>query len=182
MKIISGKFKGRKINGYDIVGTRPTMDRVKESLMASIFSDINNSIVLDLFAGSGNLGLEAISNGSRYSYFVDNNQKCCTVIKNNISAFGIEDEGCVLCMDYRRALDYFGEHGICFDIIFVDPPYEMECINEVYFKVMEYGLLRQDGILVLEYRSDKFQIDDMKLLKKKKYGDKFVSIYRKVID
>ena len=76
MKVISGILKGRNIKGYDIDGTRPTMDRVKESLFASIQDYISGSIVLDLFAGSGNLGIEAISNGSSKCYFVDNNRNC----------------------------------------------------------------------------------------------------------
>ena len=84
MKVISGILKGRNIKGYDIDGTRPTMDRVKESLFASIQDYIKNSIVLDLFAGSGNLGIEAISNGSSKCYFVDNNKKCIKVINDNI--------------------------------------------------------------------------------------------------
>ena len=78
MKVISGTLKGRKILGYDIEGTRPTMDRVKESLFATIQEYLKDSIVLDLFAGSGNLGIEAISNGSSHCYFIDNNiEKSC---------------------------------------------------------------------------------------------------------
>ena len=73
MRVISGVLKGRKIEGYDIEGTRPTMDRVKESVFGSIQDYIKDYIVLDLFAGSGNLGIEAISNGSEYCYFIDNN-------------------------------------------------------------------------------------------------------------
>ena len=73
MRIISGKYKGRKIEGYDMVGTRPTMDRVKESLIAMIQTKINGSICLDLFAGSGSIGLELLSNGASSCYFVDNN-------------------------------------------------------------------------------------------------------------
>ena len=76
MRVISGKYKGKNLIGFDIDGTRPTMDRVKESLFASIQDYVSDSIVLDLFAGSGNLGIEAISNGASYCYFVDNNQIC----------------------------------------------------------------------------------------------------------
>ena len=76
MKVISGKYKGRKLDGFDIDGTRPTMDRVKESLFAIIQNYISESIVLDLFAGSGNLGIEALSEGAKYAYLVDKNIKC----------------------------------------------------------------------------------------------------------
>ena len=83
LKVISGSLKGRNILGYNIQGTRPTMDRVKESVFAMIQDNIQNSNCLDLFAGSGNLGIEAISNGCKYTYFVDNNKECyLTILKN----------------------------------------------------------------------------------------------------
>ena len=87
MKIISGTLKGRKINGYDIEGTRPTMDRVKESLFGMIQEYVKESLCLDLFAGSGNLGLEAISNGAKMCYFNDKNIKCIKTIQKNIVDF-----------------------------------------------------------------------------------------------
>ena len=87
MKIISGKYKGRNIVGYDINGTRPTMDRVKESLFAMIQNYIDNSNCLDLFAGSGNLGLEALSNGASSCTFIDNNKIAIKTIKNAITNF-----------------------------------------------------------------------------------------------
>ena len=81
MRVISGTLKGRNIIGYNINGTRPTMDRVKESIFGTIQNYIKDSIVLDLFAGSGNLGIEAISNGAKHCYFVDNNIEAIKVIK-----------------------------------------------------------------------------------------------------
>ena len=96
MKVISGILKGRNIKGYDIVGTRPTMDRVKESLFAMIQEDIRDSVVLDLFAGSGSLGIEAISNGAEYSYFVDNNIEVIKVLNENINNFNIKNNTKVL--------------------------------------------------------------------------------------
>ena len=84
MKIISGKYKGRVLEGFDINGTRPTMDRVKESLFGTIQNYVPNSIVLDLFSGSGNLGIEALSEGAKYAYLVDSNSKAINIIKKNI--------------------------------------------------------------------------------------------------
>lgn len=180
MKVVSGFLKGKKIKGYDIVGTRPTMDRVKESLFASIQDYIQDSIVLDLFAGSGNLGIEAISNGGSKCYFVDNNRKCVGVIKENISDFEIEDKCVVLNRDYRKALKYFCDNNIKFDLILVDPPYEYLAINEVIKLISGYKLLRDNGIMVLEYRNDviSFSDNNYNLLKYKKYGDKFISVYK----
>ena len=181
MKVISGILKGRNIKGYDIDGTRPTMDRVKESLFGSIQNYIDSSIVLDLFAGSGNLGIEAISNGASICYFVDNNNKCIKVINDNIREFNIEDKCIVIQNDYKKALYYFYDNNIKFDIIFVDPPYKYKLMNEILDEVREYKLLNDNGILVLEYSIDKLDdnIDNYKLLKYKKYGDKYISIYKK---
>ena len=155
MKVISGILRGRNIKGYNIDGTRPTMDRVKESLFASINEYIKNSVVLDLFAGSGNLGIEAISNGSDKCYFVDNNRECIKVINDNVNNFGISNKSVVLNRDYRIALKYFRDNNIKFDLILVDPPYKYQVINEILYLVSEYNLLNNGGIIVLEYSFDK---------------------------
>ena len=180
MKVISGKLKGRKIVGYDIDGTRPTMDRVKESIFGSIQNYINDSIVLDLFAGSGNLGIESISNGASICYFVDNNKKCIKTIQDNIEQFGIEDNCVVIQNNYKKALEYFRNSNIKFDIIFVDPPYQCKLMNEILDVVKEYNILNNSGIIILEYSFDKLSEDrdGYRLLKYKKYGDKYISIYK----
>lgn len=179
MRVISGSLKGRVIKGHDIVGTRPTMDRVKESMFASIQDYLNDSVVLDLFAGSGNLGIEAVSNGASLCYFVDNNRECIRVIKDNINSFSIENNCHVLEKDYCKALEYFRDMKIKFDIILVDPPYKYMIMKEILGLVHEYNLLASGGVVVLEYQND--MIGDVsshyKLLKHKKYGDKYVSIY-----
>ena len=182
MRVISGKLKGRKINGYDIEGTRPTMDRVKESIFSSIQNYIEDSVVLDLFSGSGNLGIEAISNGASKCYFVDNNKKCINIIKDNIKQFDIEEYSFVIQNDYRKVLEYFKDNSIKFDIIFIDPPYKYEVINELIDIITRYNILNDNGIMVLEYSLDKIDdnIDGYKLLKYKRYGDKYVSIIKKI--
>lgn len=181
MKVISGTLKGRNILGYNIDGTRPTMDRVKESVFGTIQSYIPNSIVLDLFAGSGNLGIEAISNGAKYCYFVDNNIEAIKVIKKNIDTFNIKDKSTILHNDYNESLDYFYNSNIKFDIIFVDPPYKYEIIEKVIDKVIEYNLLNEDGIIVLEFEKDKLKenYENLSLIKNKKYGEKYIYIYQK---
>lgn len=180
MRIISGSLKGRVLKGYNIEGTRPTMDRVKESIMASIQEYMDGSVVLDLFAGSGNLGIEAISNGCKNCYFVDYNKECIKVIKNNIHDFGIEEFCYVLEKDYHKALEYFRDHKIFFDIIFVDPPYRYQIMDEILGIISSYHILSNEGIIVFEYKDDNLKDIDFHyhLLKNKKYGDKYVSIYQ----
>lgn len=184
MRVISGSLKGREIKGFNIEGTRPTMDRVKESVFGSIQDYVRDSVVLDLFAGSGNLGIEAISNGCKYCYFVDNNKLCVKCIRDNLVSFGVSDKGNVILSDYNRALDKFRNENIVFDIIFIDPPYKYENINDVVKTIDKYGILNDNGILVLEFRYDNIVVDDniYRLRKSKRYGDKFVYIYKKTID
>ena len=181
MRIISGKYKGKKLDGYDIKGTRPTQDRVKESLFAMIQNDLYDSTVLDLFAGSGNLGIEALSNGASLSYFVDNNIKCIEVLKQNLK--GIDaNTAIILNLDYQKALNYFKEHQISFDIIFLDPPYHLDCLDYILEKIIEYNLLNDEGIIVCEYEFDYFKENyvGFVLEKERKYGYKNIRIYRKV--
>lgn len=179
MRVISGKLKGRNLKGYDIDGTRPTMARVKESVFASIQDKVSGSVVLDLFAGSGNLGIEAISNGASRCFFVDSNRECIKVINENVKMFHIEKECVVLEKDYHDALNYFNKNDIQFDIIFIDPPYKYVVMNEILGIIMEYSLLKENGIIVFEYQKEE-QVDasiSLELVRNKKYGDKFVSIF-----
>jgi 16S rRNA (guanine966-N2)-methyltransferase len=178
MKIISGKYKGRNIEGFTIDGTRPTMDRVKESLFAMIQSHIDEANVLDLFSGSGNLALEALSEGAKSITLVDSNYKAIKVINNNLKNIGITDAK-VLNMDYKKAIEVLDEQ---FDIIFLDPPYKTNYIEESIKLISKYNILSNNGIIVCESDSlDKIVYDDnYKSIKDKKYGDKYVVILKKV--
>lgn len=182
MRVISGKLKGRVLKGYNIEGTRPTMDRVKESLFASIQDYLDKSIVLDLFAGSGNLGIEAISNGASKCYFVDNNYECIKVINDNIKDFKIDNDCIVLNKDCKVALNYFKDMNIKFDIIFIDPPYKYVINNDLLNMIINNDILNDNGIIIFEYQSDEVLENNnyFKLLKNKKYGDKYISIYQKL--
>ncbi|MBQ3511770.1 MAG: 16S rRNA (guanine(966)-N(2))-methyltransferase RsmD [Bacilli bacterium] len=179
MKIISGLYKGRNIEGYDLDGTRPTMERVKESLFATIQNYIPESTVLDLFSGSGNLGIEALSQGAKKAYLVDYNIKAFKTIKKNIETINITNVE-VLNFDYLKALKYFKENNIKFDLIFLDPPYQTNYIEKSIEKISEYGLLNDNGIIVCESDSlDRIVYNDnYKIIKDKKYGDKWVVILK----
>ena len=172
MRIISGKYKGKKIKGYDIEGTRPTMDRVKESIYGIIQNYVNNSIVLDLFAGSGSLGLEAISNGAQKLILIDNNKKVTDILKENIKSF--DDDIEILTIDYKKYLKNTSEK---FDIIFLDPPYKANHMNKALKIIEERKLLNKNGIIVCEFENYIIETN-FELIREKKYGPKSVHIYK----
>ena len=178
------EYKEKNYLAYNIIGTRPTMNRVKESMFASIQNYIDNSIVLDLFCGTGSLGIEALSMGASRCYFVDNNKDILRYLNKNINNLGINSKSIIVSKDYRDSLLYFKNNNIKFNIVLVDAPYKMEVMEEVIELVTKYDLLLDNGILLLEYSFDKLQdkYNNLELLKSKKYSDKYVNIYLKIID
>ena len=177
MKVISGFLKGRIIKGFDIDGTRPTMDRVKESLFAMMQDYIDGSVVLDLFAGSGNLGIEAISNGASKVYFNDINKIAVNTIKFNVEEFNIQDKAIVMKSDYKQALESIKEK---LNIIFLDPPYKDLILNDVIKRIIELDLLYDNGIIVCEVSNNYLSsFDGFEIIKSRKYGDKEIVIYKK---
>lgn len=176
MKIITGFLKGKQIKDYNIEGTRPTMDRVKESIFSTIQDYIEDSICLDLFSGTGNLGIEAISEGAKVCYFVDNNKNAINVINKNIKQFNIEEKSNVNFIDYKKFLKTIDNK---FDIIFLDPPYKMKVIDKILNIVNERNLLNENGIIVYEYDGDFIKVDNFNIIKEKKYGEKKVTILKR---
>ena len=149
MKVISGKYKGRILKGHDLEGTRPTMDRVKESLFAMIQAEIAEKNILDLFAGSGNLDIE------KEKYLLINK-------------------------DYKDALSELKEKKI--DIILLDPPYNTDYIEQAFLLINKYNMINKNGLIICE--TDKLikipTKEDLKEIKNKKYGDKYIVIFRKI--
>ena len=174
MRVISGRYKGKVLEGFDIDGTRPTKDRVKESVFGSIQNKVRNSMFLDLFAGSGSIGIEALSNGACKTYFVEIGNDILKILNNNLS--DIED-GVVINKDYLDALDYFKSNDIKFDIIYIDPPYHLGLMNKAIKYIEDNNLLNKDGIIICEYEEDS-PICNYKLIKSKKFGKTNVDIYR----
>lgn len=180
MKIISGKYKGRILKGYTIDGTRPTMDRVKESVFAMIQDYIKNSIFLDLYSGTGNIGIEAISNGSKKAYLVDNNMIAIKTIKENINMLKIDNID-VIKEDAVNQLNNFISMGIKFDIIFLDPPYHTNELDKSLTIINDnLCLLGESSIIVCEteIKIDYQKYDNLMIYKTRKYGSKEVTILK----
>jgi 16S rRNA (guanine(966)-N(2))-methyltransferase RsmD len=181
MRVVSGTFSSRKLFGFDIVGIRPTKDRVKESIFAMIYSKLIDSVCLDLFAGTGSLGIEAISNGANHVYFSDINREAITAIKSNVDTLNINDKCTVINDNYTNVIKKFNDNNTHFDIIFIDPPYGKIKIIEVINLLLKNDILNDNGIIVCEYEDETLneEYEYLKLIKIKRYGRTFVSIYKK---
>lgn len=179
MRIISGIYKGRKIGGYNLKNTRPTMDRVKESLFAIIQDKLKDKVVLDLFAGSGSLGIEALSNGAKYCYFVDHSNDAINILINNINQFNITN-ALIIKNDFLSSLEDFKKNGVTFDIIFLDPPYNENYLDIAIKKILELELLNKDGLIICEFEENCFtgNYSLLKLIKEKSFGSKNIFIYQ----
>lgn len=180
MRVISGKYKRLNLKGYDIEGIRPTMDKVKESIFAMIQNEIKDSIFLDLFSGTGSIGIEALSNYAKYVYFVDEKDSSIKVIKDNLSKTN-ENNYEIIKKDFDLALKTFSLNSIKFDIIFLDPPYGKIKIKKVIDKILKYNILNDNAIIICEYEDELLEDStyDLELIKYRKYGKTHISIYKK---
>lgn len=163
MRIISGSMRGTKLytlDGMDV--TRPTLDRVKESLFNILNFKLKDSLVLDLFAGSGALGLEALSRGAQKAYFCDSSYEAIKVISQNIEKTRTKEKTVILQKDYKKALDKFKGEQLKFDIIFLDPPYKTEYNIESVRIILENDLLNDDGIIIIETDIEKEVLDKIR--------------------
>ncbi len=173
MQVISGKYKRKKLDGFKLNNTRPTMSRVKQSMFAMIQNNIKGR-VLDLFAGSGALGIEALSMGADSCYFVDIDKNAIKVINKNLE--NIEEETKVLNLDYLTALNKF-KNNIKFDLILLDPPYNKFDLYDIIKKIDEYNILNDNGLIVVESSND--IKDYYECIKIKKMSDKIIKVYKK---
>jgi len=161
MRIISGLARGTKLYTLEGENTRPTLDRVKEPLFSIIQNYIKDSVVLDLFAGSGALGLEALSRGAKKAVLCDKSYEAIEIIKKNINKTHFEEKTKVLCMDYKKCLSSVADK---FDIIFIDPPYKLDiAVNSVEI-ILDNNLLSPDGIIIIETDEEEREIQKIKNL------------------
>lgn len=150
MRVVSGMARGTKLYTLEGSNTRPTLDRVKEALFNIIQYDLENSNILDLFAGSGSLGIEALSRKAKFCAFCDNSYEATTIIKKNIEKTRFNDLSKIYNMAYDKALLKMKNENLKYDIVFLDPPYETDYIQKSLELIIKYELLNDDAILILE--------------------------------
>ena len=180
MRIVAGKARGLKLNTIEEYSTRPTKDMVKEALFSMLQDYVVDSIFLDLFAGSGAIGIEAISRGAQKAYFVDNNKDCIKVINENLNKAKFTEQSEVYNLDYDKALDKFKD--IKFDLIYIDPPYNLGLGIKAITKIASLDLLMKNGVLVYETDEVEVSPDTIEIFEKfktKKYGRNVLNFYRR---
>lgn len=177
MRIISGKARGLKLQSLDGPDTRPTLDNVKEAIFSMLFDKCPEARVLDLFAGSGAMGIEALSRNAQTAVFVDSNPKACAVIKANLEKARFTNDAKVFTVDAESFLKKIGAGSEKFDIIFLDPPYALGLLDKVLLSISETDLLADNGVIVCEYdNGTNVDIKGFVPLKDKRYGRVCVKI------
>ena len=179
MRVISGKSRGVVLKTPEGMTTRPTADRVKEALFSIIQFELPGARVLDLFGGTGQLGIEAISRGAKSAVFVDENKKACSLIQENLKRTGFEKEARVIRSDYAAFLKYCHEK---FDIILLDPPYAEVFLENALKLITEIDILQSGGIIITERPVDKVltcEFEGYTRSKDYKYGNTLLTLFRR---
>lgn len=180
MRVVSGSFKGKALKAVPGNSTRPTTDKVKEAMFNMIGPYFDGGIGLDLFAGSGGLGIEALSRGLDKMIFVDRDGKAIHTIRDNIHSCGLDDRVEVYRNDAERAIKALTKRGLLLDYIFLDPPYKKQQLEKLLEFFDEQNLVNKEGVIVCEHGSE-FVLPEVvgRFVKTKyeKYGIIAVSIY-----
>ncbi|QQY80772.1 16S rRNA (guanine(966)-N(2))-methyltransferase RsmD [Keratinibaculum paraultunense] len=180
MRVISGSKKGYKLKAPKGRDIRPTEDRIKESLF-NILGDVDkNSIVLDLYAGSGSIGIEFLSRGAQKAYFIDNSIMSIKVINENLAHTGLEDKANVIKANAQKGINLLSKNNLSFDYIFMDPPYRQNLCIKILKYIYKKDILKKEGIIIIEH--EKELILDDKIygftnIDHRNYGNKSLTFY-----
>lgn len=164
MRVISGRAKGTKLNSIEDLSTRPTLDRVKEALFNIVQTKIEDSIILDLFSGSGSIGIEFLSRGCKKAYLCDKSNKAVAMIHQNLEKTKLQENAVVLNKDYKKCLNDLSKQNIAFDVIFIDPPYKDNIAVNAVEMILSLRLLKEEGLIIIETDEQDREIENLKKL------------------
>lgn len=173
MQIIAGKLKGRTLKSPKGQTTRPTQGRVKKSLFDILKADLEGSHFLDIFAGSGQIGIEALSRGASHAIFIENNRLALSALKQNLQTFNLSDHSQVMPQSALRALTQLEKQNLCFDLIFLDPPYGQDAAAKTLLQLDSSSLYHPQTRIFLE-ESSKFTpppLTKLQCSSSRNYGD-----------
>ena len=179
MRIISGTSRGRRLITPKKEFLRPTSDRVKESIFNMLGREVEEKVVLDLFSGTGNLGIEALSRGAKRAVFVEKSRDAFKLIQRNISTCHLEDRSEVLLKDVEQAIRMLKRKRECFDLILMDPPYEKGLIERTLKRLHTETIYHGESILVIEHHRRELLPDISgvwNLIRQRRMGDTLISI------
>ncbi len=184
MRIISGTARGTKLYTLEGLDTRPTLDRVKEALFNIIFDKIQEAKVLDLFSGSGAIGLEFASRGAKEVYLCDNSKSACEIIKKNIQKTHLENKTILYNLDFKEVLKE--NKDLIFDIIYLDPPYKTDYIKIAINEIIKNNMINENTLIIAE--TDELEkllmqiknIEEIKLESERKYGRVHILFLKKI--
>ncbi|MDR1782242.1 MAG: 16S rRNA (guanine(966)-N(2))-methyltransferase RsmD [Bacilli bacterium] len=180
MQISRGKFRGLKLNTLSGLNTRPTTQKVKEAIFNMIAFDVADSIVLDMFSGSGALGIECLSMDAKEVFFNDKSKEALKVINSNLNKLKINNYQ-TFNLEYNKLINLLNLNNNSFDLIILDPPYHLKIIDELIKLIIDNNLLNKNGIIVAELSFEENindSYDMIYLIKDKKYGKTRIAIYK----
>ena len=184
MRVITGTAKGKKLKTLEGDATRPTSERIKGAIFSSIQFEIEDRSVLDLFAGSGQMGIEALSRGARRAFFVDSSREAMEIVRDNLSACGFSDKSKYLVQDFRNYIRKASGREI-FDLVFIDPPYKDKTALSALDQLRRGGMLSAGAIVCLEageeFTGKEAELSGFEIVKNTAYGKKsfvLIAIYR----
>jgi len=181
MRVVSGKAKGRPLKAVPGMGTRPTTDKVKEAIFSMIGPYFDGGLALDLFAGSGGLGIEALSRGVHRCVFIDMDKKGVDTVLRNLEATGLKEQAEVYRNEATRAIKALGKRELRFELVFLDPPYRHKAIAELLVKLQDGAVLAPGAMIVTEHDVNEIpgeQIGGCRMLRRAEYGDTAVTVYQ----
>jgi RNA methyltransferase, RsmD family len=183
VRVIGGVYRSRRLRAVAGQDVRPTSDRLRETLFNILGTSVRDSRFVDLCAGSGAVGIEALSRGARQAVFVEQSRRACAVIEANLRALGITDQANIICRDVIAALKQLAYDTAPFDLLFFDPPYA----SGIYATVLSYlgdsAMLAEDGILAVEHRvktPPESNYGRLKLFRQLKQGESALAFYKVV--
>ncbi|KUO70071.1 MAG: hypothetical protein APF77_24680 [Clostridia bacterium BRH_c25] len=180
MRVIAGEFGGRRLDPIEGTDIRPTSDKVKESLFNILGDTVIDSIFLDLFGGTGGIGIEALSRGAKHVVFIDTSIKSIKVLKGNLKNLNVEDNVEVFHTDYSTAIGKLHKYNKQFDIIFIDPPYSVGMAKAALEELDKNPIIAQSGLVIVEHdsRDDMPQrVGKLHMCRIKQYGNTTLSFY-----
>lgn len=180
MQILAGNLKGRKIETPDQI--RPVSQRVKKSCFDILSTEVKGLLVLDLFAGSGSLGIEALSRGAKKTFFIDHNRKNIKLLEKNLVKLGLRPKASFYCQDSFSAIRHFYLRKVFFNLIFLDPPYNQGLLTKSLQQLVSYDILARSGYLAgFCYRKEDYlkHYQGFSLVLERRYGQTIFLLYRK---